>query len=213
MTATDLKSRFGRLWRRCQTGPSADDDKSAWRELHRRYGEPARHYHDMSHLAHCLAQHDAAAAGMDRPDTVEMAIWYHDIVLLPGCADNEYRSAELFRQRASGLFPAAFVDAVHTLIQSTDHRGPPRDLDGRYLADIDLSGFGLPWEAYLRDTLNLRREQPSAPAEHYHQGHHAFLNGLLALEWIFYTGHFRDNYEQKARENIRQYLNRPDLWR
>lgn len=211
MTDAQLCDRLRRLWLRC-LAPTADRDASAaWTAVASRYGERHRRYHDKRHLAHCLSQFDLVVDQLVRPDEVEMAIWFHDIVNEPGRPDNEALSAELFRDLAGSAMPDAFVAAVVDLIRVTTHTESPVDPDHRILCDIDLASLGCPWECYLRDTGDLRAEFRGSDQE-YCTSKRAFLTAMLNRPRIFMTDFFHDRYEHAARENLEKLLGLIDAW-
>jgi predicted metal-dependent HD superfamily phosphohydrolase len=142
---------------------------------------------------------------MRQPDTVELALWFHDVVYEPGSATNEADSAALFRGLAKGADPA-LVDTVAALILDTRHIAPPGDGDARLLVDIDLAGLGQPWEGFLDDSRALRREQAATADAEYYRGEAAFLGRLLGRKHLYCTDFFRSRYEQRARLNIRRCL-------
>jgi len=210
-----LKHRFFALWERCQTGEESGEEAGdpwfVWDLLVRNYSSSGRYYHCIGHLIHCLEQHDLAREMMADADAVEMAIWFHDVVLEAQSPDNERHSAELFRSLAEGQFAPAFVERVVGLIlvtdhRATDHRISPQSNDYRLLVDIDLSSFALPWKEYLRDTMALRRENRAMPDDQYHAGHRRFLEGLMGRQRIFQSDFFYRRYENRARSNIQRYL-------
>ena len=200
-----LRQRFVALWQRCLQ-PGADSDPAAvWQEVAQRYAEPHRHYHDKSHLAHCLEQLDLAAGQIDEPDQVELAIWFHDVINEPGVADNEQQSAELFRQIADGLIDADTINGVVGLILVTTHQIQPEIPDHQFICDIDLASFGCPWECFMNDSAAVKAEFPG-PDEDYYRGKKAFLEALLRRPRIFISDFFNDRYEEQARDNIGKLL-------
>ena len=202
---TLLHERFMTLWQRCTTGSGPGGADMAWSKIERHYSEPHRYYHDRQHLAHCLEQLDLADGLIDRPDAVEMAIWFHDIIQQPGASDNEFRSAEYFRNLASGQADPDFVDTVVRLILVTTHTEAPTDPDQQFICDIDLTSFGCPWECFLRDSTAVKAEFRGTE-EQYYRGKKAFLRAMLARPKIFLTDFFNRHYEQQARENIERLL-------
>lgn len=196
-----MKRRFVGLWRQCLLDDAVDDGDLIWARLERRYREPHRRYHDPNHLAHCLAEFDAARAHIDRPDAVETAIWFHDVINEPRSRDNEQLSADYFRDKASGVMAPAFIDAVVDLILATTHDEPPTEPDRQFICDIDLSSFGCPWECFVRDSARVKAEFPGTDAEYY-RGKSAFMQGMLARPRIFLSDFFHDRYERQARENV-----------
>lgn len=200
-----LKQRFTTLWRRCLSSGADDNADAAWKALERGYSEPHRHYHDEQHLAHCLEQLDLAADEVQKPDQVEMAIWFHDVIHDPGQQHNEQRSADSFRDLASGVMDQDFIEAVDDLVMVTTHTRLPDDLDHQFICDIDLASFGCPWECFLRDSDAVKAEF-LGPDEDYYRGKVSFLEAMLQRPKIFFTDFFNVRYEEQARENIRRLL-------
>lgn len=167
-----------------------------------RYAEPQRRYHNREHLLHCLAEHDRASSQMSRPDLVEMALWFHDVIFEPGAADNEQRSAELFVACGEGFLDPSFVENVRTLILLTTHRQRPETEEGCFVLDIDLSSFGIPWNDFLRDSRRVREERTDLGDDDYYRAQTGFLRSLLDRPRIFHTAFFHSQYEDTARQNI-----------
>lgn len=203
-----LSHRFRALWQRCIPRQVNMNATTIYEDLVRRYSEPGRFYHSWAHLTHCLHEFDRAASLIENPDAVELALWFHDAVYEPGTVDNEKRSAELFSQWGSIGFPPLFVEKVCGLILITMHRQRPEEGDESFVADIDLSSFGVDWPAFLRDTLNVRKEQADVPDEFYYPAHARFLNMLLDRPRIFHTDFFYGIYEETARRNINRLLSK-----
>jgi len=197
-----LASRFCELWVRS----AGADVASVWAELRQHYQESHRHYHNLNHLAHCLDALDNARAQIQEPGAVEMAIWFHDVIYQYGAKDNEALSAALFRELAAATMSVDFIDRVCDLILATRHVGVAADTETAFMVDIDLSGFGLPWEGYLADSMALRKEAPDSSDEQYYEGKLRFLNELLAWPRIFQTDYFNKLLEDRARANISRFI-------
>ena len=192
------RERFERLWeRRIGAGAAVVFD-----ELDALYREPHRRYHTVAHIDHCLHCFDLAADRMDEPDAVEMALWFHDAVYGVPTQGNEQRSAELFAARAGARGEERYRSKVHRLIMVTEHREPPATLDESFIVDIDLSSFGLPWEAFLRDSRAVREEFAAVPDAEFYPRHRKFTESLLARPHFCFTEFFRERHEARARENI-----------
>lgn len=207
-----LRTRFMRLWTRCLLEGAKTEPGSIWDALDIHYSERHRYYHTTDHIAHCLRELDLARDQIPHPDRVEMGIWFHDIIYEPGKEDNEARSADFFRKRATGAMDSEFVVAVEELILATTHRTMPVGPDRGFICDIDLSSFGLPWEGYMRDTENLRRELQVSDEE-YDPKKRRFLEAMLSRPKIFVTDSFNARYEEQARTNIRRLLSLMDRGR
>ena len=195
--------RFSSLWQRA--GGHAATAVQVYYEITRAYAAPGRHYHTPRHINHCLHQLDTAAWTMDNPDQVEMALWFHDVVYNPKGRDNEGRSLDYFLALASEL-PGAYRQSVGELILATAHPNEPTVSDQRFVVDIDLSSFGLPWPDFLRDSRDVRAEFPHLPDAQFMLGQGAFLHCLLGREKFYLTSFFQERLEQRARSNIARYL-------
>ena len=199
----ELKARFAALWARCWNS-SEWAGVAVLTRLVDLYAEPHRHYHTLGHIRHCLHEFDRASAFMDHPDAVELALWFHDAIYVSGAQDNERRSADLFREYANGFTNTGFQQRIDDLIMATTHRESPRQRDEQFIVDIDLSSFGLPWEAFMQDGLRIRAEFPHVEDDAYYPGHLRFLRGLCNRPSFFFTDCFRQRYERTACENIRR---------
>jgi predicted metal-dependent HD superfamily phosphohydrolase len=195
-------------WPCCPCSPcrawTASPVHDAW-QLQQHYQEPRRHYHTLAHLAQCLEQLDAAKAVLRELNVTEMAIWFHDVIYRYGAGDNETLSAAFFRERAAPQMPAEFVERVCAFIVATQHTGKADDIGIAFMVNIDLSGFGLPWEDYLADSDTLREEAPATSDEHDYQGKLRYLSELQRWPSLFQTEHFRDCLETTAQANIARY--------
>ena len=174
--------------------------------LDQAYGGRSRFYHARKHILHCLSRLDMARGLIARPQAVELAIWFHDMVYIAGAPDNELRSAETFRDLADGQLPQELTERVHELIMDTLHRRPPATEEGRYTVDIDLSSFGLPWSEFRSDSDAVREESAHLDDDAFFAGQVPFLRALLERPRLYYTDYFREHYESLARANIRRYL-------
>ncbi len=199
------QARFVALWERRLSGGRALAE-TVHARLVELYGEPHRRYHTLEHVRRCLGEFDRAAALMDDPDAVEMALWFHDAIYRSGAADNERRSADLFHGWSAGRADAAFLRRVEDLIMVTTHRGRPTRRDERFIVDIDLSSFGLPWEAFERDGHRIRAECAEIGDEVYYLGQLRFLLSLQGRPTFFLTEFFQRRYERIARDNIHRVI-------
>ena len=200
--------RFLNLWGRCCD--SASTAEPIIDEIEARYSEPHRYYHTGQHIDHCLKQFDLARHEMDGADAIELALWFHDIEYDPEARDNEYQSAERFKQIAHGVMDRTLEEQVYRLIMITMHNDAPADTDEQYIVDIDLSSFGLPWDEFVHDSENVHKEYSHLSTEEYVRRNRRFLQSLLDRPEIFFTEFFRERYEQIARDNISKQLLRLD---
>jgi predicted metal-dependent HD superfamily phosphohydrolase len=95
---------------------------------------------------------------------------------------------------------------VYELILVTAHKELAQECNKQFVADIDLSSFGVDWEEFLRDTKAVREEQADNSDAVFYPAHAKFLNSLLGRPRIFGTEFFYGRYEQRAKENITRIL-------
>ena len=198
--------RFRAVWNRCGTSDAEIETDAVYQMLRAHYAAPGRYYHTLAHLHHCLHEFDAIGLRDAGTDAIELSLWFHDLIYVPGAMDNELRSAACFARHARGTLPDALVALVERLILATTHRGPPHDSIEAWVIDIDLSSFGLPWPAFLRDSRHVREEQRSVEDALYYAMQSRFLHSLCERTQIFTTDHFRARYEAQARANIARLL-------
>ena len=200
------RARFIALWGRCLVEGQESDAHAVYEQVLTHYQEPHRRYHTPEHIEHCLRQHDLAVAQMDDADAVEMAIWFHDVIYDVPTDNNERLSAEMFTRLAGQCMHPEFRQAVHDMILTTQHPQIPTKNDEKFLVDVDLSSFGLPWEEMRRDSDNVRQEFLETSDENFYAGHIRFMRALLERPAFFATEFFRNRYEQRARSNIARLL-------
>ncbi|MBT8437436.1 MAG: hypothetical protein KJP11_08700 [Gammaproteobacteria bacterium] len=201
--------RFQNLWRRCLVDGGTDDSASIHQRLINSYCEPQRHYHTLAHIEHCLGMFDQCKSLVSNPDALEIAVWFHDVIYEPGRLDNEALSKELYLYLSIKVHTAELRDLVGRLIMATLHDGSSlEDDDARYMVDIDLSSFGLSWDEFLKDSENLRLENPQLSDTEYYFNQGNFQNYLLGRERFYLSDFFRQRYESRARENLARYFER-----
>lgn len=195
--------RFQTTWERISNGNNGADIGC---ELFERYAESKRFYHTLDHIDYCLEVFDKVRNHCVNPDSVELAIWFHDVVYDFPIDDNERLSAEYFMDASCGRLPEKFRRVVFDQVIATDHRSTPVDLDQRILIDIDLSSFGRDWEQFLHDGVNVRREMNYLDDLVFYTRQISFMKGLLAREHFYATDWFQEHFETTARENLTRYL-------
>lgn len=198
-------ARFAAVWDRCVARPPSPPAALAYRELTDRLGGADRLFHNLDHINDCLHHLDRVGHLLRDRDAVELALWFHDAEYTPGDATNERRSALLFVQLAAGA-PSLLRHRVTRLILATRHRTPARTHDARYIEDIDLVGFGTPWDQFMHNGDRLRAEFASQPDRQYYTGQVGFLAMLEQRPVFFLTDYFRSRYEATAKANIRRLL-------
>jgi predicted metal-dependent HD superfamily phosphohydrolase len=197
--------RFAELWNRRVASPPSPDGAAVYADLRSRYDAPYRRFHNMGHIQDCLRNCDEVASLLVDRDAVEFALWFHDAVYDVGASTNELRSADLFLTVTAGA-PFLFRHRVCDHILATRHCSTVQGNDRRFIVDIDLSGFGAPWDEFMRNGALLREESADVPDARYHCGQVAFLSRLQQRRFFFATEYFRTRFESTAQENLRRVL-------
>ena len=210
----NLQARFQHLWNRCRTdqgdatSPKRDIARSdlVCRELIDYYNEPHRFYHTTVHIQKCLNQLDLATHEMVDPDAVEMAIWFHDLIYEISGTENERESADYFEKQSAQVMAPGFRKKVYEMIMTTIHGKAIPQEDARYVVDVDLSSFGMPWDDFAEDSEAVRKESTNLSDVEFFAIQCPFLQTLLDRPRIFFTDFYRDLYENRARANIQRQL-------
>lgn len=174
-----------------------------WQEIKSSYTAPGRHYHNLDHLEYMLNLAEVHKDQIQDIDTLRFAIFYHDIVYVPGSANNEQKSAELARLRLDALrVPTAMVNRCCEQILATRKHEPTKDNDTRYLLDFDLAILGDDLREFEDYTQKIKREFSAIPPLLFAIGRKAFVKKFLSRERIYQTSEFFKEREQKARDNL-----------
>lgn len=196
-------------WRATCQALRAPADADAWFTIiEALHGSPVRAYHNLTHVAQCLELLEAHRSAASEPLLIELALWFHDCVYVPGSKDNEARSAAVGVEatRALGLGEAA-GRTVQRLILATRHTAAPTTADEALLLDIDMSILAQPDARYRLYTQQIRSEFAFVSDADFTKGRSHFLAGLLGRERIFFSGPL-GGLEREARANIRAELER-----
>jgi predicted metal-dependent HD superfamily phosphohydrolase len=228
-SAADRATRHAALWaawRRLGQGLGWTGERQAsadalGRELVNRHDRWPRRCHDTRQLAVVLQQAAAWRARMQRPDEVELALWFHDAVRDPWRVDNEARSARLATRRltALGLAPER-VARVAALVRATAHReaghapedaalfaadGPLTDTRD-WVLDLDLAPLASTPEVFDRLEADLAREYFWVRRARWAAGRGAAIERLLALPRLFRQETLGRRLEGPARANLTRAL-------
>jgi predicted metal-dependent HD superfamily phosphohydrolase len=95
---------------------------------------------------------------------------------------------------------------VTALILTTRRNRTPRSNDCKFIDDIDLAGFGSPWEDFMYNGDLLRREFATQSDADYYRGLAAFLTYLRRRPRFFRTDWFAKRFEAQAHANLTRLL-------
>ncbi len=203
------RARFGALVRRL--GGDEEGAGATFERLSKAWGEPTRRYHNHEHLAECLHQLDVAGHTLASTDVVELALWFHDAVYVPGATDGEDASAALLLEESGRLrIHSTAAERSAALVRATAHPtaeelGPEAAL----MLDLDLSILGSDPVRFMEYEYAIGEEFQDTPKLKLEIGRGRFLASLLARPSIFHTDAFRERYEAVAREQLSALLRTP----
>ncbi len=184
-----------------QWGASVDARLKVFGMLVAAYTTADRHYHGIGHVQHMLALADEMQAAIENQQAFYFAIWFHDVVQLPG-KDSEGLSAKRAHKELTALeLPVALISRVGELILATKHHEASKEDDAALFLDIDLSILAASRSQY-RAYANGCRKEYSIPNFVYRHGRKKFLRSLMRRAFIFNTQLFQASKEKIARGNI-----------
>lgn len=177
----------------------------AYERLRAHYAESHRAYHTFDHIHSCLELLDTIKPELHNPRTMELALWYHDVIYDPRAGDNEEQSAQMAMEELAGLGETEECQQeVARMIRVTEHPSEPQTQDDSFLLDIDLSILGADPEAFGEYERQIRFEYQWVPEEVYREKRVEVLRLFLDQEAIYRSSHFYEAREERARSNLRR---------
>lgn len=180
-----------------------DVARGVFDDLVAHYTAMDRRYHDLHHIEACLALFDSVRELAPHPDSIELAIWFHDVIYDSRRGDNEEASAEWAGTVLARLgVPSSLKQSIRDLILVTRHNTPPVDPDAALIMDIDLSIWGQPVPVFDVYEMGVRFEYAWVPDPAYRIGRTKVLQSFLNRPRIYYTDYFYGTLESAARQNL-----------
>jgi predicted metal-dependent HD superfamily phosphohydrolase len=197
-------SQLQAYWlRSCRSAPP-ETSAQVLAQVLARWSEPQRAYHTLQHLREALTLLDAWSSGGPWPDTLALALFFHDVVYDPRRSDNEDMSARLARDMLALLqLPPEQIEAVARLIDITKHAAVPHTEDEKWMVDIDLAILGAAPERYAQYRLQVRQEYAHVPEALFTRGRLAVLEAFLqARPALYHTPRGRSAFDAAAARNL-----------
>lgn len=180
-----------------------NDAQESFKVLVDHYSEPHRAYHTLNHLQNCFNEFNEVKHLLNNPDSVELAIWFHDVIYDIDKKDNEEKSAEfakVFCQK--NKLSEDFAKKVEDHILATGDHTLSSNSDTNYLIDIDMSILGYPINAIYQYEEQIYKEYSTVyNRKEYLIGRLGFLTKLKGYD-IYKTNYFRNKYGQSCQDNI-----------
>jgi predicted metal-dependent HD superfamily phosphohydrolase len=196
-----MSSALQERWIKFSTRVTIPQRYTLWGNFVSLYSEENRHYHDLLHIEDCLTKLDSWPSHIPilMRDTIELAIWFHDIIYDTRRADNEESSVALATHYLRG-HPLA--TDCHALILATRHKQTAGMRAEEIMCDIDLSILGSKPENYRHYAENIRKEYHWVDIEKYAEARAKVLSNFLERDRLFQTPSGFERWEKQARINI-----------
>jgi len=162
-------------------------------------------YHKWLHVVDCMNELYEVKNLLNNPDAVECALLFHDVVYVPGEANNEEESAKYaektFTQR---WLPKDFIETVKKLILVTKPGSTTKSNDEKYIKDIDMSILGKDSRIYTQYTKDVRREYYRFSDVQFKKWREDFLHWIASKKNVYHTEYFHDKYQKQVEKNVLQ---------
>ncbi|WP_109829836.1 HD domain-containing protein [Reichenbachiella versicolor] len=196
-----LQSRWDKL-----TCDLPDVKTDFYNQIIELYSNSKRHYHNLNHITALLRLVQQYRYLLKSPQTIEFAVWYHDVIYNVSKSNNEESSAEMARNHLTqlGVEESVISECQEIIIATKSHRLPKGldSFDAKFFLDIDLSILAADQEGYLTYTKQIRKEYGLYPDFLYNRGRKKLLLEFLNVDRIYQTNLFFENWEIQARDNI-----------
>lgn len=174
-----------------------------WTEIETQYSKSSRHYHNLEHLENIFSELKEVKSEITDFDSITFSVFYHDVIYKSTAKDNEEKSAELAVVRLKNYnLSDNQLQRISKQILATKKHEKSSDQDTNFLIDADLSILGTDRITYQKYAEKIRKEYSVYPDFLYKPGRKKALLHFLEFDFIFKTTHFRNKYENMAKENM-----------
>ncbi len=185
------------------SGGNSRQSEKHLQEILSAYSAPGRYYHNLTHIEWMLQERQQLSEWFRRPLETDFAIFYHDVIYIPGRQDNEERSAALALSRLGSLSIEESIQIrVASMIRATASHRQTGDAETDLFLDLDLAILGSNSNEYRKYRNNIRAEYREASDKEFNSGRQAFLEELLKRPAVFLTKQFQSSRGTQAIENI-----------
>ncbi|MCH7388427.1 metal-dependent hydrolase [Acinetobacter modestus] len=167
------------------------------------YSERQRAYHTLQHLYECLVLFESIRVNLNDAHAVALALWFHDAVYDPQSKDNELKSAELFEQYLIQDLSIDIVQKIKRWILATQKHEATNELDLQFLLDIDLAILAASPKRFEEYEQQIQKEYAWVDLDVYLIKRKQVLAHFYQTETLYQTEYFQQNFEQRAKENLK----------
>ncbi|ENW19594.1 hypothetical protein L313_2897 [Acinetobacter haemolyticus CIP 64.3 = MTCC 9819] len=171
------------------------------------YSEKQRAYHTVQHLYECLVLFESIRPDLNDENAVELALWFHDVVYDPQAKDNELKSAELLEYYLAQDLSVDIVQKIKRWIIATQKHEATDELDLQFLLDIDLAILAASPERFDEYEQQIQQEFAWVDPDIYSIKRKQVLAHFYQTEPLYQTEYFQQNFEQRAKQNLKRILN------
>ena len=142
------------------------------------------------------------------PDTVYLAVFFHDAIYDASSTTNEQDSAELATSfLTANNVTGSVIQTVEQLILATAaHLQKTTALDAEWFLDADLAILAAEPETYSQYVLAIRQEYSESSDATFRAGRLRFLETILDAPYLYRTDILRERFEVSARANLQNEL-------
>lgn len=138
--------------------------------------------------------------------SVELAIWFHDVIYNPQAHDNEQQSADYMQRMLKNVLGAEQIAKLYAWILATKAHAPTVDTDLAYLLDIDLAILASDPMRFAEYERQIQQEYAWVEPALYVQKRQQVLRHFLETQPLYQTPFFQKCYERLAKQNLAQTL-------
>ena len=182
-----------------------------WHEILEHYTKKWKFYHNLNHIFSFVCLFEKYNNYIQNyKNEFLISIFFHDIIYIPSRNDNEEKSIDIFNKfyleiKSENLNKEKVIE----FITNTKHHLLPLNNNSEeinYFMDMDMEIIAEEnWEDYEN---KIRKEYCYCNDIEYKHKRKQFLQSLLNKDKIFRTKIFYDTYEQKARKNLTNIINK-----
>ena len=176
--------------------------------LRDRYDAPGRAYHNWAHVQALLEHFERATPDLHAPEAVEIALYYHDVIYVPGSKHNEDDSADTMLTELSGRADAGTLEAADRIIRATASHAVPEGMntkaarDCALFLDMDLAILGTDAETFDAFDTAIRAEFAMVPDHLFYPRRLEVMRGFQQRDRIYLTARYHASHDVTARRNL-----------
>ena len=205
-----LYSDFSNLCMNLLKIENKNDVEYWWHEILENYAKKWKFYHNLNHVYSFVNLFEKYNKFINNyKNEFLISIYFHDIIYIPSRNDNEEESINMFNKFYNEVKPNNLnKEKVIEFIAETKHHSLSKDYDFELdlFLDMDMQIVADEnWEDYEN---KIRKEYCFMDETEYKNKRKQFLQGLVNKNRIFRTQIFYDTYEQIAKNNITNIINK-----